>query len=281
MWGGQPDVMPVLVDDVNPIGSGTIHGSHGLLVRIFGGDNGIAVDDLRRISLDRRFPEGYTFPGRLRRVRRRDQPHFISEAAGSGRGGKGGGANSGKGNNDISSTEFVRASIKNINFIICPFLSTMVNEGALPVRQSYTRDQLQAATEIAGLDPAIGDAHIEGNFVNDPDGVQDLFNLEGASNEHVTSTGIHDCSTEYTGCSGNETPQGERECRTRTRRACRMPDNSGLFDEFVKANDRDGNGFITLAELDAAAVAAEAAGMTLCSVLSRPNGCEIPGADQA
>jgi len=278
----QP-IMPVLSSDVNPIGSGTIHGSHGLLVRVFGRGEQIAVEDLRRISLDRRFPRGYRFPGRLRRVNRGNQPHFIRDAAGSGKGGKGGkgGANSGKGNNDISGTRFVQASIRNINFIICPFLSTMVNEGALPVRQSYTRDQLQAATEIAGLDPAIGDAHIEGNFVNDPDGVQDLFNLEGASNEHVTSTGIHDCSTEYTGCSGNETPQGERECRTRTRRACRMPDNSGLFDEFVKANDRDGNGFITLAELDAAAVAAEAAGMTLCSVLSRPNGCEIPGADQA
>merc|ERR1719373_1214520 len=279
---GQTPIMPVLSSDVNPIGSGTIHGSHGLLVRIFGNNDRIAVDDLRRISLDRRFPRGYRFPGRVRNVRRGNQPHFIRDAVG-GKGGKGGkgGANSGKGNNDISRTPFVQASIRNINFIICPFLSTMVNEGALPVRQSYTRDELQAATELVGLDPAIGDAHIQGNFVNDPDGVQDLFNLEGVSNEHVTSTGIHYCSTEYTGCSGNETPQGERECRARTRRDCRMPDNTGLFDEFVKANDRDGDGFITLAELDAAAVAAEAAGMTLCSVLSRPNGCEIPGADQA
>jgi len=273
MWGGQPDVMPVLVDDVNPIGSGTIHGSHGLLVRIFGGDNGIAVDDLRRISLDRRFPEGYTFPGRLRRVRRRDQPHFISEAAGSGRGGKGGGANSGKGNNDISSTEFVRASIKNINFIICPFLSTMVNEGALPVRQSYTRDELQAVTELAGLDPDIADDHSDGNFVNDPDAVQDIFNLEGVSNEHVTSTGIHDCGTEFSRCSGNETPQGERECRARTNRDCRMPSGQ-VFEQFALANDRNDNGFITLGELEAAALAAEAAGETLCSVLSCPNGCD-------
>jgi len=273
---GQIPIMPVLSSDVNPIGSGTIHGSHGLLVRIFGNNGRIAVEDLRRISLDRRFPRGYTFPGTLRNVGRRgDQPHRIRNAAG-GKGGKGGkgGANSGKGNNDISRTAFVQASIRNINFIICPFLSTMVNEGALPVSQSYTRDQLQAATELAGLDPDIAEAHSDGNFVNDPDEVQDIFNLEGVSNEHVTSTGIHDCGTQFSGCSGNDTPQGQRECQARTRRNCRHPAGAALFNQFVAANDRDGDGFISLEELSDAALAAEAAGETLCSVLSCPNGCD-------
>merc|ERR1719373_530008 len=271
---GQTPIMPVLSSDVNPIGSGTIHGSHGLLVRIFGNNDRIAVDDLRRISLDRRFPRGYRFPGRVRNVRRGNQPHFIRNAAG-GKGGKGGkgGANSGKGNNDISGTQFVQASIRNINFIICPFLSTMVNEGALPVRQSYTRDELQAATELAGLDPDIAQDHSNGNFVNDPDMVQDIFNLEGVSNEHVTSTGIHDCGTEFSRCSGNETPQGERECRARTNRDCRMP-SGALFEQFALANDRNDDGFITLGELEEAALAAEAAGEQLCSVLSCPNGCD-------
>jgi len=277
----QLPIMPVLSSDVNPIGSGTIHGSHGLLVRVFGSGGQISVQDLRRISLDRRFPRGYTFPGRLRSVNRGNQPHRIRNAVGSGKGGKGG-ANSGKGNNDIRGTQFVQASIRNINFIICPFLSTMVNEGALPVRQSYTRDELQAATELAGLDPDIADDHSDGNFVNDPDAVQDIFNLEGVSNEHVTSTGIHDCGTEFSRCSGNETPQGERECRARTNRDCRMPSGQ-VFEQFALANDRDDNGFITLGELEAAALAAEAAGETLCSVLSCPNGCDnsIPTCNSA
>jgi len=283
---GQPVIMPVLSDDVNPIGSGTIHGSHGLLVRIFGGGRGLAVEDLRRISLDRRFPEGYVFPGRLRRVNRGDragQHRRLEEIVRKASGAQSaeGGANSGEGNNGISDTPFVQAHIHNINFIICPFLSTMVNEGALPVSQSYTRVQLQAATELAGLDPAIGDAHIEGNFVNDPDAVQDIFNLEGVSNEHVTSTGIHDCSTVFTDCSGNDTPQGQRECQARTTRDCMHPSREGLFDQFVAANDRDGDGMITLAELREAALAAEAAGEQLCSVLSCPDGCVACGADMA
>jgi len=280
---GQIPIMPVLSSDVNPIGSGTIHGSHGLLVRIFGNNGRIAVEDLRRISLDRRFPRSYRFPGTLRPVRRGNQPHRIRNAAGSGKGGKGGkgGANSGKGNNDISRTAFVQASIRNINFIICPFLSTMVNEGALPVSQSYTRDQLQAATELAGLDPDIAVAHSDGNFVNDPDEVQDIFNLEGVSNEHVTSTGIHDCGTRFTRCSGSETPQGQRECNARTTRSCRHPDSGRLFNQFVRANDRNRDGFITLDELRSAALAAEAAGEQLCSVLSCPDGCVACGADAA
>jgi len=258
----QRPIMPVLSSDVNPIGSGTIHGSHGLLVRIFGNGERIAVEDLRRISLDRRFPRGYRFPGRTRRVNRRNQPHFIRDAAGSGKGGKGG-ANSGKGNNDISRTRFVQASIRNINFIICPFLSTMVNEGAVPMKQTFTRDELEAATVAAGLDPVNAKSHSDSNFANDPDGIQDLWNLEGASNEHVSSTGIHDCRTAFTRCD-TRAPAPFKKCRAVTKRNCRLP-REDLFNRFVRAVDRNRDNFITLAELDHATRRAEQAGLQMCA----------------
>ena len=47
---------------------------------------------------------------------------------------------------------FVLCQFVLILVVLCHALrSTMVNEGALPVSQSYTRDQLQAATELAGI----------------------------------------------------------------------------------------------------------------------------------
>lgn len=261
--------MPVLDNDINPIGEGTIHGSHGLLVLVFGGSSGLAVDDLRRISLERRFPRGYRFGGTLLPVRRGRQGTLMSQAVNSGgRRCRGGGDN-----NRICNTPFVSANIANVNFIICPFLSTLVNEGALPVKQTYTRDELQAATELAGLDPDIADLHSDGNFINDPDMIQDLWNLEGVSNEHVTSTGIHDCSTSFESCTtGREHP--DQDCETESERDCEYGGNSGRYDQFEREVDRNRNGFITLTELDEAAARAEAAGEEICH--GGPGHCTYP-----
>jgi len=272
--------MPVLDNDINPIGEGTIHGSHGLLVLVFGGSDGLAVDDLRRISLERRFPRGYRFGGRLLPI----TDHFVGVPGATHRGRQGTlmsqAVNSGStrcrgggDNNRICNTPFVSADIRNVNFIICPFLSTLVNEGALPVKQTYTRDELQAATELAGLDHEIAELHSEGNFINDPDMIQDLWNLEGVSNEHVTSTGIHDCQTSFKRCTtGREVP--DQDCETQTERDCVYGGNSGLFDQFVREVDQNRNGFITLTELDEAAARAEAAGEEICH--GGPGHCTYP-----
>jgi len=57
--------MPILESDFNPIGEGTIPGAHGLLIATFGDGNGIHVAYLRDLSISRRFPTGYTFPGTI------------------------------------------------------------------------------------------------------------------------------------------------------------------------------------------------------------------------
>jgi len=84
--------------------------------------------------------------------------------------------------------------------IICPFLSTLVNEGALPVKDSYTVAELRNVTLFAGLPADLLDPHVAGNFQNNPSGTQDLFSMEGSSKEHATSTGVHDCPTMYFYC---------------------------------------------------------------------------------
>jgi len=247
-------VIPVLRGDDNPIGEGTIPGSHQLLVRIFGSgrrdQERLSVNDLRTIELNRRFPRGYRFGGRLesRPSRRPRQPNRIRDAAGGGKGGKGG-------------APFIRADLRNINFIICPFLSTLVNEGALPIKQRYTRRELEDATLEAGLERDIADAHVEGNFLNDPDGIQDLWNLEGVTNEHVTSTGINDCVTRFRRCD-TEAEHPFQECDFSSSRNCRHP-NPDVFDDFVGAVDRNRDGFITLPELERAGEVAEEAGFRI------------------
>lgn len=246
--------MPVLESDINPIGEGTIPGGHGLLVQIFGEPDAdgvlrLSVPRLRRVSIDRRFPVPYKygqtldFPGEFVR------PTDIGEIFKGGKGGKGANQGGGEG--------FVTADIRNTNFIICPFLATLVNEGAIPVKQSYTREELQEASITAGLNSAISSLHVAGNFLNNPAGVQDIFNMEGATNEHVSSTGIHDCETTFQSCSGDT---GSASCISSTDRGCPHPDPS-VFDVFVESVDTNTDGFITQEELDAAAERAEAAGI--------------------
>jgi len=96
-------------------------------------------------------------------------------------------------------TKFIRAMFVNRFFIICPYLGTLVNERALTVESRYSRDRLRHFTILSGLPAAVADGHMAGNFLYTPfrgnTQVQDLFNLEGAPNEHQSSTGINDCQT--------------------------------------------------------------------------------------
>lgn len=280
-----------LVKDFNQIGEGTIDGSHGLLVRIFGearlldglipdlidglfdGELFLSRSAAEAVEVERKFPDGYVFgrgpPTNRRRQavplllrpthRRRSAKPNVMECGM--RGADGGTVRCSPGE-----TPFVEADIEFTNFIICPFLSTMVNEGALPVKQNYTRDELQDLTLLAGLDEETAQAHTDGNFINNPTGIQDLWNMEGATNEHVTSTGINDCVTNITNCRGlfsNPPVDHPHEiCEVWSARECVMPDRDRFVDLW-DAVDRDGDGFWTAKELNCFGERAVEAGMMI------------------
>eukprot|EP00403_Amphidinium_massartii_P015669 CAMPEP_0178418252 /NCGR_PEP_ID=MMETSP0689_2-20121128/24992_1 /TAXON_ID=160604 /ORGANISM="Amphidinium massartii, Strain CS-259" /LENGTH=389 /DNA_ID=CAMNT_0020039639 /DNA_START=48 /DNA_END=1217 /DNA_ORIENTATION=+ len=133
-----------------------------------------------------------------------------------------------------------------IKKIICPFLSTLVNQGILPVKSSYTREELQQITIEAGLDEETTIGHVEGNFMHNPSGEQDIFNMEGAANEHITSTGVHDCATFFYDC--KEDSNGVGTC-TNTTLECQLP-NEGRFESFFSKADVDpADDYLTSKEL--------------------------------
>eukprot|EP00403_Amphidinium_massartii_P029454 CAMPEP_0178399616 /NCGR_PEP_ID=MMETSP0689_2-20121128/15370_1 /TAXON_ID=160604 /ORGANISM="Amphidinium massartii, Strain CS-259" /LENGTH=214 /DNA_ID=CAMNT_0020020395 /DNA_START=127 /DNA_END=768 /DNA_ORIENTATION=+ len=77
--------------------------------------------------------------------------------------------------------------------MICPFLGSLMLAGVLPAICILHRSQLLEATVNAGLESGKAMRHIEGNFRNIPGGYIDVCCMEGATSEHVTSTGINDC----------------------------------------------------------------------------------------
>jgi len=95
--------------------------------------------------------------------------------------------------------KFISATWNNRFFIICPFLGTLVNERVLPVKQKYSRNELQEVTIKSGLPRKTAEDHVRDNFrytvFTGNSQFQDIFNLEGATNEHKMSTGINDCPT--------------------------------------------------------------------------------------
>jgi len=135
--------------------------------------------------------------------------------------------------------------------IICPFLATLVNEGALPVRDSYTKFELEGTTVQAGIPEMNVEEHVHGgNFLNNPSGVQNIFNMEGAVNEHVTSTGIHDCKTDYSKCpeSTLHNPIGKELCPGAETEDCELP-NEDIFEKFWDHTDANDDKFIDLEEM--------------------------------
>lgn len=226
--GGVSEEDMPLVDN-NPIGLGTIPVAYTLLTIIFGEgkSKGIKVSNLKRVVVDRRFPDGHRFKSLESRPRFRPlQPHFL-----------------------LPGHNFVKFGLGNIRHIICPFLSTLINEGALPLKQIYTEDELMQATIDTGLPEDNATDHVADNFANTPTKQQDLWNLEGATNEHKQSTGINDCKTTVSECRGT---RGHRVCKTETRRTCFLP-NKNNFDRFVRVVDANRDQYITEDELFKAA----------------------------
>mmetsp|Transcript_41610 Transcript_41610/g.62112 ORF Transcript_41610/g.62112 Transcript_41610/m.62112 type:complete len:291 (-) Transcript_41610:320-1192(-) len=130
--------------------------------------------------------------------------------------------------------------------VICPFLSTLLKEKVLPVKSSYTKQELRSVTMRAGgLDKAELLGHIESNFLNNPSGVLDLFNMEGAVNEHIFSTGINDCKTDYKHCT---TLNGTQSCPGATTKPCHLP-NEQIFERFFRRADADRDGSLSLSEI--------------------------------
>lgn len=134
----------------------------------------------------------------------------------------------------------------NYRAIICPFLSAAVREGALPVKKQYTRQELEEFSVQAGIAPSRAKSHSDGNFRNNPTMVQDLFNMEGATNEHTISTGVNDCKTFYSNC--KEVP-GNSKCQVVTPiENCILP-NIILFESMWAKLDRNRDGLCTLEEM--------------------------------
>jgi len=141
--------------------------------------------------------------------------------------------------------------------VICPFLGTGIHEGALPVKDLYTKAELLQFTIDAGLEESKAILHINSNFKHIPEGIIDVFNMEGRQNEHTKSTGAHDCKTAFAECSPVK-PMSNLvnpilQCYNDTQnKSCGVPSLSH-HREFVRAVDLDLDGIMTIGELVSAA----------------------------
>jgi hypothetical protein len=140
------------------------------------------------------------------------------------------------------------------SLIICPFLGVMIQEGFLPVKDSYTREELQSLTETAGLPSSVAELHTASNFKDIPSGTLDIFGMEGLPNEHKTSTGIHDCATLYHDCkkhsNGIFTCQSEVDIVGFQSCQAALP-NLVKFEDFWSVADANSDNILTRAELEA------------------------------
>jgi hypothetical protein len=129
----------------------------------------------------------------------------------------------------------------------------MIQDGFLPVKDSYTREELQSLTETAGLPSSVAQLHTASNFKDIPSGIIDIFNMEGLPNEHKTSTGIHDCATLYHDCKhSNGIYTCESEVDIVGFKSCQaaLP-NSVKFEDFWSVADANSDNILTRAELEA------------------------------
>lgn len=128
--------------------------------------------------------------------------------------------------------------------VICPFLSTLVNEGILK-GDVFTRAELLNVTVAAGMEHAVASAHVSSNFKNEPSGVMNIFKMDGATNEHKTSVGIHDCISVFSNCT--MTAAGIQTCHNSTE-SCKLPLRNKFEDFWVRV-DVNGDGKLTREEL--------------------------------
>eukprot|EP00929_Paragymnodinium_shiwhaense_P028923 TRINITY_DN1668_c0_g1_i2.p1 TRINITY_DN1668_c0_g1~~TRINITY_DN1668_c0_g1_i2.p1 ORF type:complete len:411 (-),score=40.85 TRINITY_DN1668_c0_g1_i2:359-1591(-) len=134
----------------------------------------------------------------------------------------------------------------NVKKIICPYLSSAVEEGFLEVQNEYTLHELELAVLRGGIHPEDTAKVIGANFVNNPSGKMDIFNMEGAQNEHVSSTGITDCFSLFRNCT---TKNGVGSCESETPNPDCSSSSTSVFDELVAVVDLNKDGIISLGEL--------------------------------
>lgn len=122
--------------------------------------------------------------------------------------------------------------------ITCPFLSTLVHEGKLPVQEQYTYHELLDITNAAAgsrLDPEVDvKPHVARNFAlfGRTHGKMNIFKMDGYPNEHRVSTGISDCRTNFGHC--ERTPGlGPDDCPDSYTERCQVP-NEDKFESFWK-----------------------------------------------
>jgi len=132
--------------------------------------------------------------------------------------------------------------------IICPFLSTLVNEHVL-AGCTHSRAKLLQVTIAAGLSRSLAKEHVDSNFRNLPEDFQNICDMEGAMNEHQTSTGINDCVTTFTDCSPAHAGK-KASCRTETRdKFCGAPKGS-TFESFFDTLDANSDSYLSIGELE-------------------------------
>eukprot|EP00746_Dinoflagellata_sp_MGD_P163982 gnl/MRDRNA2_/MRDRNA2_92350_c0_seq1.p1 gnl/MRDRNA2_/MRDRNA2_92350_c0~~gnl/MRDRNA2_/MRDRNA2_92350_c0_seq1.p1 ORF type:complete len:516 (-),score=82.12 gnl/MRDRNA2_/MRDRNA2_92350_c0_seq1:351-1838(-) len=139
-------------------------------------------------------------------------------------------------------------SIQDASKITCPFLRTFVATGNLPVKASYTKEELMELTINAGqgrLSRKDARAHVKSNFKNIPSGKIDIFCMEGSPPEHKRSTGYSDCDTKFFKCRRDENKT--QMCRTLTE-DCRKP-NKVEAEHFFAMVDANSDGWMTVEEL--------------------------------
>lgn len=128
--------------------------------------------------------------------------------------------------------------------MICPFLSTLVNEGILK-GDVFTRAGLLNVTVAAGMEHAVALAHVSSNFKNEPSGVMNIFKMDGGTTEHKTSVGTHDCISVFSNCT--MTAAGIQTCHNSTE-SCKLP-LCNKFEDFWVRVDVNGDGKLTCEEL--------------------------------
>jgi hypothetical protein len=129
----------------------------------------------------------------------------------------------------------------------------------MPYRNLYSADELVDLVLSSGLSREEAAPHMESQVRRVGQNQFDIFNMEGFPNEHVTSTGITDCPSDfaYDSCPVSQTLGdpfvGVRICNT-NHEGCTVP-NADKFESFFGHFDVDGDDVLTSDEL----VAREAA----------------------
>eukprot|EP00929_Paragymnodinium_shiwhaense_P032178 TRINITY_DN17889_c0_g1_i9.p1 TRINITY_DN17889_c0_g1~~TRINITY_DN17889_c0_g1_i9.p1 ORF type:complete len:416 (+),score=76.58 TRINITY_DN17889_c0_g1_i9:84-1331(+) len=150
------------------------------------------------------------------------------------------------GNNINTANTHAKSNLKKM---ICPFLSSAMEEGFLGVKSEYTKEELQLVILRGGVHAEDAAKIIMANFDHNPSGKQDIFNMEGAQNEHATSTGITDCFSTFSNC---KEELGVPVCVSATANPNCDADHVAKFNEFVGAVDTNNDKFISIGELVAA-----------------------------